>query len=71
MNSKAPTEPLKSNLDSSLGGVISSSSLNDISVWQAMGIAKSIFVTGANILVAVLETLLWILKWILGFIPKS
>lgn len=55
---------LKSSLESGLG-------VQDTStVWQVqvLGIAKSAFILIANILVTVLEIVLWLLKGVLGLI---
>jgi hypothetical protein len=51
--------------DKSLG---LSDTLDGISVWQALGMVKSVFILVANISIAVLEAALWVLKSILGLI---
>lgn len=53
-------------LKSSLGGSLDTKDTSTIG--QVFGVAKSILILTANILVAVLEIVLWILKGVLGVI---
>ena len=54
---------------SALGGRLAlGDTLDNISLGQALGMAKSAFILAANILVAVLETVAWALKRLLGLI---
>ncbi|MDP3696702.1 MAG: hypothetical protein Q8R55_01565 [Candidatus Taylorbacteria bacterium] len=60
VNSLQGGRALKSSLGSGLGGQDTST------IWQVLGIAKSAFILIANILVAVLEIAVWLLRGTLG-----
>ncbi len=54
---------------SALGGRLAlGDTLSNISLGQALGMAKSAFILVANILVTVLEVVLWVLKGIIGLV---
>lgn len=65
LGSNFPDKASKSAQDASLGP---SNTLDSISVWEALGMVKSTFIFAANIIVVILETVLWVLKSILGLI---
>lgn len=54
-------------LKSSLGSDLASQDTSN-TVWRVLGIAKSAFVLIANIFVAILEIVLWLLRGVLGLI---
>lgn len=60
LNGRIDGRALKSSLESGLG-------VQDTStMWRVLGIAKSAFILTANILIAVLEIVLWLLRGVLG-----
>ena len=62
LNGQTGGKALKSSLESGLG-------VQDTStIWQVLGMAKSAFILIANILVAVLEVVLWLVKGVLGLV---
>lgn len=66
VNGQTDSIALKSSLGSGLGVQDTSTTM-----WQVLGIAKSAFMLAANILVAVLEIVLWLLKGVLGLINQK
>lgn len=59
----AASKALKSSLGSDLADQGASST-----IWRVLGIAKSVFVLIANIFVAILEIVLWLLRGALGLV---
>jgi hypothetical protein len=69
LNGKADIGALKSALDESLGSEGTSDTISNTR--KALESLKTIFVLGANILIAVLETAVWIVKGLLGLMTQT
>lgn len=75
-NGYNPTEDIKRSVASDISPGASKSALEEIfegklqnvSLWQALGIVKSAFIVGANVLVAVMEIAIKVLRFVLGLI---